>query len=201
MTARDIATISFRTLAAWLVASGVAGLCSGLFTWAHDVGEYGRETAIFSLASGAILIPIGAIWWLLSDWVAGRVLPGRSEPLGLALTRADLYAFASVLVGLLLLADALPQIVYWAISWRGSRGTGFWSPPAADSQDNASIHWLSVRAQLGSVAAKLVLGLLFVSGPDRVKNLLLRIRREFSTHLTEPEAEPDKQPPRDHGGA
>ena len=201
MTAKDVATIAFKTLAAWLLASGIAGLCSALLTWDHDVAQYGKDTAMLTASAAALFIPIGAIWWLLSDWTAGRIFRGRGESVAVALDRSDLYAFASVLVGLFLLADALPQIVYWLVMWRMSRGSGFWSPPPPGTEDNAAVHWLAVRAQVGTVAAKLILGLVFVCGPDQVKLGLSRLRREFSGHLDEPPAETKGEPPNDRGGA
>ena len=96
MTTRDLATIAFKTLSVWLFAAGVAGMCSALLTWTHDVGQYGTTGGILGLAAAAIYIPIGAIGWLVSDWAAQRVYPGRPEPGRLGLTRGDLYSFSSV---------------------------------------------------------------------------------------------------------
>jgi hypothetical protein len=101
----------------------------------------------------------------------------------------------------LLLAEALPQVVYWLVMWRMSWGSGFWSPPPPGTEDKAAVNWLAVRAQVGSVAAQLILGFLFVCGPDRVKRGLSRLRREFSGHLDEPSAEAKGEPTNDRGGA
>jgi hypothetical protein len=186
MTTRDLATIAFKALAAWLFASGVAGMCSALLTWSHSVGQYGKEGSVLGLAAAAIYIPIGAVWWAASDRVAKRVFPGRAEPVALALTRADLYGFASVLVGLCLLADAVPMIVYWLVIWAFAHGTGFWSAASPGTTDDGIVYWVAARAGVGSVAAKTILGLILLGGPERVKRGLQRLRREFSGHLEEP---------------
>src|SRR5512144_2563060 len=115
MSRRDLATVALKTLSAWLLASGIAGLGSALLTWSHDVAEYGTEGGILGAAAAGILIPIGALGWFASDWAAGRIFadaPAHAAS-ALGLTRTDLYAFGSVLVGLCLLANAVPMIVYW----------------------------------------------------------------------------------------
>jgi hypothetical protein len=113
MTKRDLATIALRTLSAWLFASGVAGLCSAVLTWGHSVTEYGTEGAIFGATAAGIFTPIGALGWLLSNGAAKRIFPEAeaNAPSASRLTRPDLYAFASVLVGLYLLSNSVPMIV------------------------------------------------------------------------------------------
>jgi hypothetical protein len=196
MTRRDLATVALKTLSAWLFASGVAGLGSALLTWSHDVAQYGTEGGILGAAAAGILIPIGALGWIASDWAAGRIF--RDAPAhGIAapgLTRADLYASGSVLVGLCLLANAVPMIVYWAVVGVISRGTGFWSAAAGRTGENDIVYWVSVRAGVGRIATEALLGILFVLGPERVARGVQRIRKEFSSHLTEPDDHSSERP-------
>ena len=54
--------------------------------------------------------------------------------------------------------------------------------------DNTVVYWVHVRAQVGAVAAKILLGGALVAGPERIGAALLRIRKELSTSFAEPEA-------------
>jgi len=196
MSARDLTAVAFRTLAVWLFASGVAGLFSALLTWLPDAAQYGREIAAWRLAAASIFVPIGGLLWLSSDAAAKMAFPDSVAQGNVSLNRADLYAFTSALVGLFLLSDAATQIVYWIVVWRSSRGTGFWEAPATTSgtMENTVVYWVHVRAQVGLVAAKTVLGVALLSGPERLKIALLRLRRELSGSLDE------KEPHNSEGG-
>ena len=185
MTNRDVATITLKALAAWWFANGVAGLISALLTWRHDAGEFGSDTSMMAAAASAIFIPVGAVAWLVSDWAAARVFPHATE-VAAPLDRGALYGFASVLVGLFLLADAIPQTIYWVVVWRAARGTGFWNAAAEGPMDNTVVYWVAARAQVGAVVTKLVLGLGLLCGPERIKRALHRLRHELSDHLAEP---------------
>jgi hypothetical protein len=199
MSTRELAAIAFRTLAMWLFASGVAGLCSALLTWVPDVAQYGPEPTSWRLAAASIFVPIGALIWLASDAAARMAFPSSGHPGSVSLSRADLYAFASVLVGMFLLSDALTQVVYWIVIWRTSRGTGFWDAASDGSMPNTVVYWVHVRAQVGLVLAKTVLGLGLLLGPERLRAAVMRVRRELSGSLAdeEPPAVEARDLPRD----
>jgi hypothetical protein len=202
MTTRDIATITFKALSAWLFASGVAGLCSALLTWTRDVERYGdRGPAALGVTAAAIFLPIGAIGWLISDGIARRIFPGHAEPVALSLTRADLYAFASVFVGLCLLAEAIPMIVFWLTILMHTSGAGGWSAASNPVTNNGVTDSIGARAQAGSLLAKAVLGAILLAGPERIGRALVRIRRELSGRLGEPESAVAGRAPSDRGGA
>lgn len=199
MSMRELAAIAFRTLAVWLFASGVAGLCSALLTWVPDAAQYGPETTSWRLAAASIFVPIGALVWLGSDAAAKIAFPASGQSGTVSLSRADLYAFASVLVSMFLLSDALTQVVYWIVIWRSSRGTGFWDAASNGSMPNTVVYWVHVRAQVGLVLAKIVLGLALLLGAERLKAAVLRVRRELSGSLSkeEPPAVEGSDRPRD----
>lgn len=187
MSTRELAAVAFRTLAVWLFASGVAGLCSSLLTWVPNVAQYGAEPTSWRLAAASIFVPVGALVWLSADAAARMAFPASGQSGTVGLSRADLYAFASVLVGMFLLSDALTQVVYWIVIWRSSRGTGFWDATSSGSTANTVVYWVHVRAQVGLVLAKTVLGLGLLFGPERLKAAVLRVRRELSGSLSEQE--------------
>ena len=189
MSIRELAAVAFRTLAMWLFASGVAGLFSALLTWGPDAAQYGPEPTAWRLAAASIFLPIGALLWLASN-AAAKLAFSASAQVATSLRRADLYAFASVLVGMFLLSDALTQVAYWIVVWYSSRGTSFWEAASSGTMQNSVVYWVHVRAQVGLVLAKSVLGVGFVLGPERLKAAVLRVRREFSSSLLEEEEEP-----------
>ena len=191
MNARDLATVAFRTIAAWLFVNGIASLSSGLVTWKQNEAQYGKDVALWALAAAAMYMPIGALGWLASDWAAQRSFPA-SEGGGTTLDRSDLYAFASALVGLYLLTDALPQIVNWIIVWRGSRGSAL-ERVASESADGGVTFSVHFKAQLAATLTKMVLGLVLLSGPERIKAVLLRIRRDLSGNLEETQPADDNE--------
>ena len=185
MTNRDLATITLKALAVWWFGNGLAGLTSALLTWRHDAGQFGTETSMVTAAASAMFMPVGAVAWLVSDWAAARVFPQATD-VAAPIDRGALYGFASVLVGLFLLADAIPQVVYWVVVWRAARGTSFWNAAAEGTMDNTVVYWVAARAQVGAVVMKLVLGLVLLCGPERITRALRRLRHELSDHLAEP---------------
>jgi hypothetical protein len=51
--------------------------------------------------------------------------------------------------------------------------------------DDTVVYWVAARGQVGVVATKLLLGLLLVSGPERIRSIVSRIRREFSSQIVD----------------
>ena len=188
MTARDLAAIAFRTLAVWLFASGVGGLFGGLVTWSHNVVAYGNAIASSQLASASIFIPVGALLWMASESLSRMAFPGADGAGAIQVGRGDLYAFASVLVGMFLLSDAITQVVYWIVVWRSARGTGFWEATEGSTMPNTVVYWVHVRAQVGEVVAKAVVGAALLLGPERLKGAIRWLRRELSGSLAEEDA-------------
>jgi hypothetical protein len=186
MTPRDLTTIALRTLAAWLFASSTASLVSALFTWKPDSLQLGAEEAALKLASGSIFIPIGGLLWVCASTLARWSFPNDSPVSPVVLRREDLYAFASALVGLFLLSDAISQLAYWLVVWRSALGTSFWDI-ADEPTESTVVYWVHVRAQVGLVVTKLAMGTLFLFGPQSVRSGVQRLRKELSGDLgTEP---------------
>lgn len=185
MSTRILATIAFRTMAVWLFASGALSLVSGLFTWQPDVAQFGAAATGWRLAAASLFLPIGGLLWVISPGLAAWSC-AADEQIGVAqLTRADLYAFASLLVGLFLLADAFPQIAYWIVLWRSAGDTEFWSSSSEWRTDRSVVYWVHARAQVGLVLAQVVMGICLVLGPERLARVFMRARKELSSNLAD----------------
>jgi len=189
VTNRDLAVLGFRTMATWLFVTGAANAVASLVTWSSTAAQYGEVVAVTNLASSALYIPAGGLLWFAGDWLGSLVFRATSEIQASSLSRADLYSFASVLVGLFLLADAFSQFVYWVVVWRMSRGGSFWEAAASRQSADGVVFAVSAKAQQAAVLCKAFLGALLLAGPDRVKSGLVRIRNEFSSSTLSEDAD------------
>ena len=200
MTPREMGCVAFRTMAIWLIVTGLAAACASLIAWDANVTQHGREATLIGLAQSAIYVPVGALLWLASSWAAGVGFPEQSASEASAPGRPDLYAFASVLVGLYLLSDALSQIVYWIVVWRSSGGTNYWAVASSWTTEETVVYRVHAQARAGEAAAKLILGSALVLGPERLRAVLARVRGELSGSLAEPEGLTEKRPEKSHDG-
>ena len=122
MKTRDVAIIAFRLLALWIVISALTALIDLLFNWksvsAQVMGSFSgvanapTETALFWMSATAFLARavIGVVAWWLSPVLARATSP--SDSIVMALGREDLYAAATFLIGLYLVALSLPGLVF-----------------------------------------------------------------------------------------
>ena len=122
MKTRDVATIAFRVLALWITISALTALVDLLFNWktvaAQVMGSFSgvrnapTETELFWTSASAFVgrAVIGVVAWRLSPRLA-RITP-LSESIDMAVGRQDLYAAASFLVGLYLVAISAPGLAF-----------------------------------------------------------------------------------------
>jgi hypothetical protein len=198
VTPRDLMTIALRTLAAWLFASGTAGLASALSTWRPTSQDLGAEAAALAAAVASIFIPIGGLLWVSASTLARWSFPEDAQASPFMGTRGDLYAFASALVGMFLLTDAVSQVAYWVVVWRSAGGTNFWDE-SHGQMENTVVYWVHVRAQTGLLLAKLAMGTLFMFGPQRVSAGIRWLRRDLSGGLGTIEPADNNEGSRDGG--
>jgi hypothetical protein len=121
MKPRDVATIAFRLLALWLVLSALSGLVELLATWklvaAQMMGMLsGMNNAptrgeLLWLSAGAMLSRglVGLIAWWVAPWLARVTCPSEQD-VSLTLRSRELFAAASFLVGLCLVAVSVPGL-------------------------------------------------------------------------------------------
>jgi hypothetical protein len=122
MKMRDVATIAFRVLALWIMISGLTALTDLLFNWktvaAQVMGTFSgasnppTQTELLWMSATAFVgrSVIGMVAWWVSPLVARATSP--SADVITALGREDLYAAASFLVGLYLIALSAPGLAF-----------------------------------------------------------------------------------------
>jgi len=124
MKTRDVATIAFRLLALWVTISALISLVDLLFNWkmvaAQTMGSFSgvanapTERELFWMSASAFVCRgmIGLVAWWLSPLLARVTVP--SDALSVVGDRDGLYAAASFLVGLCLIAMSAPGLAFEA---------------------------------------------------------------------------------------
>jgi hypothetical protein len=172
-------------MALWFAVAGATGVVSVLLAWPSDGDKFQVHGAWIGLGQSALYLPAAGLIWLVSDWLAARVFP-ETPNVPATLTRADLWSTATLCIGLYLLTQALSQLVYWVVVWRTSIGTAFWTQMADWRTDSGIAYQVEFRGQLGETLARAALGIACIAGPDRIRGLLARLRREaFGTTLVD----------------
>jgi len=125
MKTRDVATIAFRVLALWVVISAITGLMDLLLNWDavaaqvmsgfKDVSNPPTRQGLLWLSASAFVGRglVGLIAWWLSPLLARLTCP-REDGLVATERGRDLYAAASFLVGLWLIAGSGPGLAFAA---------------------------------------------------------------------------------------
>jgi hypothetical protein len=156
MKARDVATIAFRVLAVWITVSAVTSLIDLIFNWktvwAQMAGAFSGVTnpptqrELFLMSASAFVgrgLTGVAVWWLAPLFARASA---PSQTVATKLTREDLYAAASFVVGLYLVALSAPWLAFEVYS---ATRPGFPAYP-------------ETHQQIPFLLAQLLLGLAFI---------------------------------------
>jgi hypothetical protein len=161
---RDVALLAFKMAALWVIVSGLIQALEVALSWGALESKFASmdmapgspsPSSMVWNALGALLARsgIGLVLWYLAPRLARGVFPG-DEPGYSTESSLVLYRAATFLVGLWLLADALPlaaTTLVWIIR-------GHWRPTDAEGV-----------AQLASLWVKLGLGFALIRGGDWVR--------------------------------
>jgi hypothetical protein len=124
MKTRDVATIAFRLLALWITISALTALIDLLFNWKTVAGQMmgsfsgvanaPTERELFWMTASALVGRgiIGLVAWWLSPLLARVTF--ASDARSVVGDRDGLYAAASFLVGLCLIAISAPGLAFEA---------------------------------------------------------------------------------------
>lgn len=124
MKTRDVATLAFRLFALWITISAVTALIDLLFTWrmvaAQAMGTFSSvanaptEKELFWMSASAFVGRgiIGLVVWWVSPLLARITFP--ADMLSVVGDLQSLYAVASFLVGLWLIAISAPGLAFEA---------------------------------------------------------------------------------------
>ena len=148
MTRHDVANLVIRTFALWLGVVGVSALVT--LPWLAPVP--GEPAPLLTALTFVIPLAAGVVLWQLAPWLAGTVFDRSGEAVPYAITPEGVPPLACFVVGLVVLAIAIPQAMSWvAMQWMRSHAS-LMNPGLLPSLDQQS-------AGIGAeVVARLIVG-------------------------------------------
>lgn len=214
MGARDWAGLAFKVLGLWLAASGVIGLANIPYVWQMGPIDQTQRAAVLATAFPSLLsLVVGALVWLNASGLAARAV--GEDPAQLAarvfgdgtadstaaprpLATQPLFALALAVIGVLLIVEAVPLIVYSATMFVRSRqaGTAIFGP---DLAQRALIWDAAQKASLAAACTRLLIGAALLAGPARLSAAYTGIRKELRGTLADESPAPVDSPGRDGG--
>jgi len=111
MTRHDLANLVIRIFALWLIVAGVTTLFS--LPWLTSLPDLPAQ--LFTAAVLIIPFPAGVVLWRLAPRLAGAVFDRSSEAVPYAITPEAVPPLASFVVGLVVLAGAVPNAASWLV--------------------------------------------------------------------------------------
>jgi hypothetical protein len=200
MGARDWAVLAFKLLGLWFAANGVIGLANIPYFWQSDRGEGFRMMAGIATAFPSLLsLVVGGLVWInaggLATHVAGRDpddlaanvfgdgeadLPAPRK----GIETQPLFALALAVIGVLMVVEAVPMIVYGTTMFVRSRqaGTAIFGP---DPAQQALLWDASAQANFASACTRFLIGVALLLGPARLSAAYGRVRTEFRGTLSD----------------
>src|SRR5262245_40935495 len=169
MTRRDAAVLAFKLLALWVLVGAIRDVLSVVQIVLDNPPDYWRRAALLPLISTLIWIGIGTSLWFRAASLCTRVFP-EEDPWSAATppaTGEELRALAFSVVGLVLMVQALPELVGALIHYIVNND-GWVFYPSSDL-----IHGGVLAA---AAAVRLVLGAGLFLGAPRLRRALATVR-------------------------
>lgn len=197
MTNRDLAMLLAKLLGLWFSVSfpiGLAGLAQA-WAWTERTMEPGIPTfAILALILPSLVyLGVGVSLWFSGESVARTIFP-EERPLGsTTLTHEGVIAVGLGLMGIYLLASGIPDLVnagaLVALSYRTQQTV--LGPEALSAEQRALWFDATAKARVAEAAAQILLGVVLIQGPKRLKAAILRAKREVLGGPLEDEPGPE----------
>jgi hypothetical protein len=155
MSRRDLAVLTFRALALWPTINGLTQALETLITWDVAYRQVTQPTSgpALTISPGEFLlltmtafgsrVIVGVLVWMSSGYLA-RLAVGSDADIVPPADRRTLYISAMFLVGVWLLASALPTAGYW-LFWAVRTG---WRPQ--ETEHGAQLAELAIRGLVGA---------------------------------------------------
>jgi len=200
MSARDLAVLAFKLLGLWFAASGIVGFANMPYLWQSGGSDDVQRIAVVAMAFPSLLsLVLGALVWVNAGGLATRVFGGDPAELAERVFGAGtaapsprtggvgmqpLFALALSVIGVLMVVEAVPMIVYGATTFVSSRqaGSAIFGPDPAQR----ALIWNAVaKSNLAAACTRFVVGVALLAGPARLGAAYASVRREFRGTLDE----------------
>lgn len=164
MNREDLVAVAARLFSVYLAVTAIFFLASSVSMNYHETGTVPLASII---AAAIVAFIVSALLWFFPLSIARRLLPamgdsksgkpiGSSNALGIGLT----------LLGVWLLAQSVPDVIYWSIYWKIAHASG---------DPNMALQAPEI-ARMVSAGARLVIAILLIVGSARLQNMLHRLR-------------------------
>jgi hypothetical protein len=152
MTRHDVANLVIRTFALWLSVMGLKTLAS--VPWLAQVPD--QPAPLFTALILAIPLPAGVALWQMAPRLARAVFDRSGDDVSYAMTPEGVPPLASFVVGLVVLAGAVPQAASWLAmqAVRSQADSSLMNPdllPSLDQQSAGTGAEVVVRLLVGAV--------------------------------------------------
>jgi hypothetical protein len=151
MTRHDVAHLVIRTFALWLGVTGLETLAGA--AWLAQVPD--QPDPVFTALLLAIPLPAGVALWFLAPRLASAVFDRSADAVPFAITAGGVPPLACFVVGLVVLAGAVPQAASWmAMQVMLGQADGLMNPdllPRLDQQSAGSGAEIVARLIVGVV--------------------------------------------------
>ena len=186
MNNRDAAVLAFKLLGLWLMANAAIGVAAIPSYWDPRFDEVRAMTVLATLLPVLVAVGIGVPVWFSAEWFANRIFPaeGRAQSPLDRLRIEPLLALALSVLGVCLIAEALPALVNGAALFSQSRLGG--STLLGPDMDRQALIWsAAAKANFAAAIARLAIGVGLVAGPARLSAALARLRKELKGGLSD----------------
>lgn len=197
MNSRDVAVLAFKLLGVWFAAGAVTGLAGVPYLWhAEQPGSMRMVGFVAVLFPSALTIVVGGLLWINAEGLATRVFgphpadvaanvfgdgPADAAPRD-RLEMQPLFALALSVIGVLMIAEATPMLVYGATMFASSRQTSILGP---DPAQQALVWDAAAKSNFAAACTRFVIGVALLAGPARLSAAYAGIRKEFRGTLAE----------------
>jgi hypothetical protein len=200
MSARDWAVLAFKLLGLWFAASGVTGLGNIPYLLQSDHEAAVRLAGALGVAFPSVMsFVVGALIWINAGGLATHAVgadpaelaanvfgdgPTDAPARGARIEMQPLFALALAIIGVLMLVEAVPSIVYGTTMFVRSRqaGTAIFGP---DPAQQARLWDASTQATFAGACTRLLIGLALLLGPARLSAAYGRVRAELRGTLAD----------------
>ena len=164
MNREDLVAVASRLFAVYLVISGIHLTASSIALNYHQSGTV-PATLVFVTAVVPLVVAVAL--WLFPLSIARNLLPAADDSeAGQPIGSSNAIEIGLTLMGVWLLAQSIPDAIYWAIYWSRTHGVGDPGMPLTASD----------IARMASAGIRFLIGIVLIVGAARLNRVLIKLR-------------------------